>query len=51
MKNAFLFIFKALFVFKIFKFLYFRLSFFLSLSTIALDHDREYILKLWRRHL
>ena len=46
MKNAFHFIEKALFVFEIFKFLYFRFSYFFSLSAIALEGDPRWILKL-----
>ena len=41
MKNAFYFIQKALFVLEIFKFLYFRLPPFFSLSAIALEVDRR----------
>ena len=39
MKNVFYFILKALFVFEIFKFLYFRLPLFFYLPAIALDVD------------
>ena len=39
MKNAFYFIEKALFVLEIFKFLYFHLPLFFSLSAIALEDD------------
>ena len=39
MKNVFYFIEKALFVLEIFKFLYFRLPPFFSLSAIALEVD------------
>ena len=39
MKNVFYFIKKALFVLKIFKFLYFRLPLFFSLSAISLEVD------------
>ena len=38
-KNVFYFIQKALFILKIFKFLYFHLPLFFSLSAIALDVD------------
>ena len=40
MKNAFYFIWKALFVLEIFNFLYFCPSFFFYLSAIALEDDR-----------
>ena len=39
MKNVFYFIQKALFVLEIFKFFYFHLPFFFSLSPIALEVD------------
>ena len=41
MKNAFYFIEKALFVLKIFKFLYFHPPLFLFLSATALEDDRR----------
>ena len=41
MKNVSYFIFKALFVLEIFKFSYFCLSLFFSLSAIALEADRS----------
>ena len=45
MKNVFCFIKKALFVLEIFKFLYFSLPLFFSLSAIALEVDPRKILK------
>ena len=45
MKNVFYFIKKALFVLKIFKFLYFCLSLFFSLSAIAFEVDPRKVLK------
>ena len=45
MKDVFYFIQKALFIFKIFKFLYFDLPLFFCLSTIALELDPRQILK------
>ena len=45
MKNVFYFIEKALFVLEIFKFLYFRLPLFFTLSAIALEVDPRKILK------
>ena len=45
MKNVFYFIKKALFVLKIFKFLYFCLSLFFSLSAIVLEVDPRKVLK------
>ena len=41
MKNAFYFIQKALFVLKIFKFLYFCPSLFFNLLAIALEDDKD----------
>ena len=45
MKNVFYFIEKALFVLEIFKFLYFCLPLFFSISAIALEVDPRKILK------
>ena len=47
MKNVFYFIFKALFILEIFKFLYFRLPLFFALPAIALEGDSRKILKVY----
>ena len=45
MKNASYLILKALFILKIFKFLYFFLRLFFPLAVIALEDDQRQILK------